>query len=279
MIPQEVRQHLYRSKIEEIDMPTIGKIVLERTIALSLAVNREIIAPISKWLADPLFLEKYKVMIDNREPNWTDYKRKQRLWTKIERQLQAEKMKIYWQEIRKKRRFRKEVSMLLVSNKNSRKLSNTLLYKTENLKKNCLVHIIAPFSPKEQQRAKTNREFLNARTISISNLLPWKILLSSELSAVKHFKDLKVHCPLRRDTISKLKHLLQMETDGEVNLHQDKPFEDVKIKPLNIAQEQKITIKDQNGREYHFDWQKLNDCQRNKIIMDIKANRILCKTS
>lgn len=74
-------------------------------------------------------------------------------------------------------------------------------------------------------------------------------------------------------------HLLQMETDGKIKLSQDEPFGDILIKPLDIDQEQNITIKDQDGRSYHFDWQELSDNQKSKIIADIKANQILCKTA
>jgi len=115
--------------------------------------------------------------------------------------------------------------------------------------------------------------------MSISNLLPWKLLLSTQLTSVKHFKDLKAYCPAKKDRISKLMHLLQMETDGKVKLSQDRPFSDIIIEPLDIDQEQNITIKDQDGRSYHFDWQELSDNQKSKIIADIKANQILCKTA
>jgi len=131
----------------------------------------------------------------------------------------------------------------------------------------------------QQCRREALHQFKQARTMSISNLLPWKLLLSTQLTSVKHFKDLKAYCPAKKDRISKLMHLLQMETDGKVKLSQDEPFGNILIEPLDIDQKQNITIKDQDGRSYHFDWQELSDNQRNKIIADIKANQILCKTA
>jgi len=273
-----IKPELTMREIADIDMRAMGNIILDISKLLSKKVNDELLEPISCWLDDPGWLERFQID-DKDTPNWAVYKQKQRQWTQQQKAMATERLRLYWQEIRKKHRFRKEVSNILSANKKSRNLTNIQLFKTGNLKENFLTHIIAPFRPKEQQRTKTNREFQNARTMPISNLLPWRLLLSSELSTVTHFKDFKTYCSTKKDIISKFIHLLQMETDGEINLLQDRPFGDIKIEPLNVAPEQEITIKDQNGQEYHFGWQELSDCQRNKIVDDIKANRILCKTA
>ena len=67
-----------------------------------------------------------------------------------------------------------------------------------------------------------------------------------------------------------------METEGKIKLSQHEPFGKIEIEPLDPP-EQQITITDQQGEKYSFDWQELSDAQRNKVIADIKENRILCK--
>ena len=278
-IAKTICNELTKKEINKINIRALANYLLIRTLALSRAVNTEILEPISLWQDDPNFMEKFRINIEDQVPNWAEYKRKQRHWTQQQKLLAAEHLKLYWQEIRKKRNFRKELSSILGKKTQSQFCTDTLTHKNTILDENFLLPIIAPFSPIEQCRREALYQLKQARTMSISNLLPWKLLLSTELTSVKNFKDLKVYCPAKKDRISKLMHLLQMETDGEVKLNQDSPFSDIIIEPLDVELEQNITIKDQNGQEYRFGWQELSDNQRNKIVADIKANQILCKTA
>jgi len=274
-----IKSELTNREITDIDMRAFGNIILNVTKFLSKKVNDELLEPISHWLDDPEWLNHFQTD-DKATPNWTEYKRKQRQWTQQQKAMATERLRLYWRGIHKKRRFRKELSKILYTNTKTRNCINAQLHNTTNLQENFLIPIIAPFSPKEQHKAETIHQFQQARTMSISNLLPWKLLLSTELTSAKHFKDLKAYCPTKNDKASKLIHLMQMETDRKVKLRQDEPFGDILIKPLDIIdQEQNITIKDQNGKSYNFAWQELSDNQRSKIIADIKANQILCKTA
>ena len=274
-----IKSELTNREIADIDMRAFGNIIMNIAKFLSKKVNDELLEPISRWLDDPEWLKHFQTD-DKAAPNWAKYKRKQRQWTQQQKDMTTERLRLYWREIHKKRRFRKDLSKILFTNTQGRNCTNTQLHNTGNLQENFLTPIIAPFSPKEQHKAKTIHEFLQARTMSISNLLPWKLLLSTELTSAKHFKDLKAYCPTKNDKASKLMHLMQMETDRKIKLSQDEPFGGILIEPLDIIdQEQHITIKDQDGRSYNFDWQELSDNQRSKIIADIKANQILCKTA
>ncbi|MFC1814108.1 hypothetical protein ACFL03_15600 [Thermodesulfobacteriota bacterium] len=270
---------LTEKEINKINIRALANYLLNRTLVLSHAVNAEILEPISLWLDDPNFMEKFRINIEDQAPNWKEYKRKQRQRTQQQKMLATERLKLYWQEIRKKRNFRKELSSILGGKTQSQFCTDTLTHKKAIIDEKFLSSIIAPFSPIEQHRRETIHQFKKARTMAISNLLPWKLLLSTELTSAKHFKNLKTYCSAKKDKVSKLMHLLQMETDGEVKLSQDNPFSDIIIEPLDVELEQSITIKDQNGQEYHFDWRELSDNQRNKIVSDMMANRILCKTA
>jgi hypothetical protein len=67
-----------------------------------------------------------------------------------------------------------------------------------------------------------------------------------------------------------------MEKDGWLTLTQDEPFGDVKIMPSQIAEEASVVrVTDRQGRNYFFEWHLLSDRQRDKMIADIRANRII----
>ena len=256
-----------------LELIAYGNIIFNRTKSLSITVNNELLEPISHWIDDPDFMKKHKIIIDHEAPNWAEYKRKQRNWTQQQKLLAAERLRLYWQEIRKKKKFRDEISKLIPrgSPRGSPQLKSSSDF---------LTPIIAPFSPIEVSRQETLRLFEQARVTSISNRLPYRILITSELTESNQSKtlnELKQYTTPKEDKIAKLQNLLQMEMEGYVTLHQNHPFGEIEIEPVDTDQEQNITIKDQQGETYHFDWQDLSDAQRNKVIADIKDNRILCK--
>ena len=72
-------------------------------------------------------------------------------------------------------------------------------------------------------------------------------------------------------------HLLQMETEGLIQIYQSEPFDEIEV---NLQRSNhlggSVTIKDQAGEEYNLDWSELSDAQRNKLIVDLKQHVILC---
>lgn len=262
---------LTQSEKAELDLRAYGILIFNRTKSLSFAVNQEILEPISKWIDDPDFMKKHAVMIDSEVPNWAEYKRRAREWTQRQKLIAGERLKLYWQEIRRKKNLRKELSKIL--GKPSRASPQM------DISQDFLAPIISPFSPPEMTRQETLQLFEQSRTMSLSNRLPWEILIISDLTVRRSFDDLTAYCPPKIDKVSKLLHLLQMETDGKIKLNQEEPFGDISIEPLDLPESQDITIKDQQGQEYNFDWQDLSDAQRNKVIADIKENKILCKVA
>ena len=107
-----IHRNLSKMEIRKIDFRLIGNIVVARTKTLSLAVNRELLEPISRWLIDPSWLERFKVC-DKEIPDWGKYKRQQRLWTRQQRVLAAERLKAYRQAIAKKQKLRHELSKIV----------------------------------------------------------------------------------------------------------------------------------------------------------------------
>lgn len=261
--------------IIDIDIRYLGNIIHGKVLTLSKKVNTELLEPISKWLDNPDWMKRFRVYEDN-TPNWANYKRRQRRWTKQQKTLAIERLRLYWQEIRKQRTFRAELyNITSRASPRGRPQMDITSYS--------LTPIIAPFSPKEQFRAETNIEFKHARELSISNLLPWQALIISEFNSkdLINLTALKTYVKEnpKSDIVAKLQHLLQMETEGKIKLQQAEPYGEISIEAIDPDQESSITVKDQSGRHYEFDWCDLSDAQRNKVIADIKANKILCKTA
>ena len=195
-------------EIWRIDFRVKGNIVLARTRTLSLAVNRELLEPISQWLNDPSWLERFKVC-DKEIPDWNKYKRQQRLWTRQQKVLAAEKLKAYRQAIAKKRKLRHELSKI-VGKTNPREDC------FHRFRRGFIVPIVSPFSPPEQHKEKTRQQFLQSLSFPVADLLPWKLFLSSELTTTKKLEDLEQYCSEKRlDLTCKIMHLLQMESEGK----------------------------------------------------------------
>jgi len=246
----------------------LGQMVYERTITLSLRVNTELLEPISHWLDDPDFMDRFKVT-ESEKPTWAEYKRKQREYD-LSAAWEASRIKL--QKRQQLSEFQSYVAGLIPKGK----ATNTHLHITG---KDYLTPILEPFSPPEQLKRETAQDFRQALSLAVSNLLPWDLLIAQHLYGPRKLSELPVHYQEnpRKDRVAKLQHLLQMEQEGKVELQQAEPFQDIDITPVDIDLDQRITIKDQYGRSYILDWQLLSDNQRNKIITDLKDNRILCK--
>ena len=267
-----IHRHLSKKEMGEIDFRVIGNLVLARTKTLSLAVNRDLLEPISRWLNDSSWLKRFK-LCDKEIPDWGKYKRQQRLWTKQQRILAAERLRLYRQEIIKKRKLRHELSKIVGKTNPGRICSH-------QFRRGFIVPIASPFSPHEQHKQKTRQKFLQSLSFPVSDLLPWKLLITTELTKTKKLRDLEDYCPDKRmDSACKIMHLLQMESEGKIKLAQEEAFGDITLQSLQKQQDTQITVTDEHGKNYDFDWQDLTDGQRKKIISDIHKHRILCKTA
>ena len=279
-------QELIRSEISVqgnsgLDFRAIGHIILGRALDLSRTVNIELMEPVSRWLDDPHFMDKFRVGNGGKEPDWAKYKRQQRSWTRQQRSLAAERLNLYWQKIRKRRRLSKELAGLRYSDTQKRKNIKPHLNKTVCLRDNFLFPIISPFSPVEQNRFETLQEFKRALFLNVSDILPWRLLLAGEIKKTTQLSGLRSRYQedKKKDIVSKLMHLLQMQSDGNVLLTQDRPFADITIEPVEMEDNTLITVKDRQGRSYGFDWQMLSQAHQDKIVADIKANKIIYKTN
>lgn len=281
MIPKQILSELTPYEIGELDFRAMGNLIINRTISLSQAVNHELLEPISQWLDDPNFMKKFDIIIDSDTHNWAEYKRQSRQWTKKQKHLAQERLKLYWHKIREKRQYRKEISQILFTNEKNRdlKVENHL---KQSIDTAFLSNIVAPFSPIEKHRTKIAFEFNQAYKLSISDLLPWKTIIISELTVngSTTLNDMRTHFAenKRLDKISKFQHLLQMDMDGEARLEQTEHVGQIQISLKSANQRTAIKIKDKSGHLFHFDWSSLNGAQKNKIIADTLGRKILCRS-
>ena len=266
------KAELTEKELTRIDMLFLGTMIYDFAFSLSRKVNEELLEPINKWLCDPEWLSKFKVL-EEKIPDWAAYKKNQRQWTKQQKHLAAERLKLYWQEIQRKKAFRNELSKITATRSKSEMAS------TVKIAGAFIPPIISPFSPPEQHKAQTKQEFLRALALPVSDLLPWKPILQTELINAKKLTDLRTYYEdsSKKDTASKLIHLLEMEKQGRIAINQEEAFGDITIKPLENPSGTAILVTDQQGKNYEFDWQHIGDNQRAKIIRDIKAHKILCR--
>ena len=308
-----ILNNLTPQEIAQLDLRIAGKLIKDLAFMLSRKLNHELLEPMSKWIDDPDWMIHFRVYEDT-IPNWAEYKRQQREWTKQQKNLFRQRMKIYWQDFQKKRNMRREVANLLNSEKGSSyySINNAENQESEITKtRNYLTSILQIYSPPEENKRNTHMEFMQAMKRSISNLLPWRTILLTELNEnprdTMRFNDFKTRYMEnpKKDIASKLMHLLQLDSEGEITLSQSEHFGDICISletktisiPLfsnhadacdskpkgsdtysSITNNWNIIIKDSEGLIYNFDWQTLSNTQRNKVIADIKNNKILlCK--
>lgn len=319
MIPAPELPNLTPEEISLLDLRIAGKLIKDQALALSHKVNNELMQPISNWLDDPDWMTRFKVYEDNL-PNWAEYKRNQREWSQQQRDLFRQRMKMYWQEIHRKRNLKSEVAKMLkssrVSTDNADNADNAESKRNSNSKYAYLSPILTPYSPPEEHKRNTHQEFMQALSASVSNLLPWRTILLSEIQehtsnetmTLNKMKTYYMEDP-RKDISSKLMHLLQLDTEGAITLSQSEPFGDICISsetktvssPLfsnrtdthesthdsnqHPYQHPKgsdtyssiIMIKTRDGKSEDVDWQQLSNAQRSKVVADIKDNKILCK--
>lgn len=267
---ETIQKELTEKEIHKIDMRLLGDILFGQAKALSSRVDYELLKPISVWLNDSGWIKQFQGL-DNERPDWAKYKRRSRQWNKQQRDLAGERLKQYWQAIWKKKNFRREISQLIgkpCPGQNS----------SFRVPDDFLLPIIKPFSRSEQSRMKLEKEFLKAIDVSLSYILPWRVILTADINTEKNFSDLKTYLPndKKMDKICKLMNLLQLENDGVILLNQKEPFEDFEIQPKSTAPTQ-ISIKDRQGNEWDQDWFHLCNEEKNKMIEKIKSRQIICK--
>jgi hypothetical protein len=268
------------SKMEQIDIIAAANVIYNRTRDLSERVNTEILKPISAWIDDPDFMKKHRVMIDAEAPNWAEYKRKQRQWTDQQKQIAIERLRLYWQAIRRKRKMRQAIAGL-IPRAGPR---TTMTFELNAGACNALAEIVAPFSPPEVLKAETQAKFQKARARPVLSILPWGTILAATIRTNQTFDKIpQYHPSTKKDKVAKLMTLLQMETDQALSLVQQEPFGEIEIENNQLCSENQATlgiviIKDRSGATCELKWLQLSYGQRKKVVADLINYEIICIT-
>lgn len=252
----------------------LGQMILDRTKALSVRVNTELLSPISKWLDDPDWLKKFSTVSDASYP-WAAYKRVERRYLAQKREDAAMRLKQYWCEIRR-RKFIKDVTRLIP--KGAHHTIGSPPPTLEIAHKN-LSPVLSPFSVGEQKAAAIDAVFTRFMKFPVSRRLPWRQMVSGAVSCEKKLSALDTWYAkdIKKDRISKFMAALELEAEGELRIYQKKPFDEIQLSPAQKSSPADIFLMDQAGRDYHFDWHKLNTPQQQKIVSDIEGNRLVLK--
>ncbi|GEM_PF-5527105 len=274
LIKRRLRQYLNQSSQETIDFRILGHMLLMQSKALSSLVDKELLLPISKWMTDKRWSQRLQ-NIGGSIYNWTLYKQKQRRRAKQQNYLAAGRLKLFRREFLKQQNSKKEASSLSKSAAAKREFNNT------SMPSDFMCSIVSCFSPLAHHQRCVEQLFDRARSLKISDLLPWKVFIVSELNedAPQKLDELQCYYPEDRRTekVLKLMHLLELDKQGQVLLCQDKAFGDIWIQSRSMDVDTCITITDQKGTNFSFDWADLTPNQQAKIINDSKESRIICK--
>lgn len=275
--PEEIWKHLSEKEIAEIDFRLLGQQVREAAVDLSVRTNQELLEPISAWLNDQDFMKRHAVVLED-GPSWAEYKRQQRdAERRINRDQQAEALRRYWAAVKHKKQLLQEVARIIPKRSPSDTTSHTGS-DTTTPDRDGLAAVFGPFSHSAEHARQLSQEFQAVREMSVSETLPWRTVLRSELHTQRLFRDLPtLHEDPRKDRVARFCHLLHMDHAGEVELEQDETGE-ITIRPRQHHEHNTLTIKDRQGNELRLDWDALSDAQREKVIADAGKNRIICKT-
>ena len=285
MIPQTIIAELTEKEIHEIDLRISGETILQQTLSLSHEINNTLLEPMLPWLDDPDFMKKHQVIIENAAPNWSEYKRRQREWTRQQKELAAQRLRAYWQEIRRKRNLRKELATLLNDRQQSIDNTDEKGAEPDQDSSKAFQELISALSPASSRQIETDQEFNLTDQIPEPNRLPLRLILTDHISTNQNQATLnglpQITDDNRLETVAKLQTLLQMANEGVVSLFQSEPFGELFLRklypPKSRVPEGSLIIKDRTGEESTWTWNDLSNDQKDKIIADTKNNKIIVR--
>jgi chromatin segregation and condensation protein Rec8/ScpA/Scc1 (kleisin family) len=269
-IVDSIDTYLTPREIQRIDMIFFGNLILQKAIRLSQKIDSELIIPLRAWLKDPDWISKIRLP-ENKTIDWKEYKRNARQWDKQQQKLYKNRLKLYRQALRSKQIKRKKIAKL-IGRLDS--IPSTFM----NTQYDFMIAILAPFSKNGLRHKAVEQEFIQSRAKSIFYLLPWQVLIGSELKYRILFSDLTIYLPENRkqDKVCKLMTLLELENSGFITLKQSQAFEEIEIHPKNNLT-MGVMIKDQKGNKQQHNWADLNQDKRIDFIKKIIAHKIICK--
>ncbi len=266
-----IRDQLSKEEIAKIDMGFWGDIILKKAKDLSFRTTTELLAPISIWMDDEAWLERFENTKTKTMPDWANYKRKSRKWTRQQRQLAGERLRRYLHAIRVKKQFREKVSHLIGT-------AESQTVSSFKAGEGFLSLIVQPFSRPERNRMQLEKEFIQFAGLPISSVLPWRVMIVSAIKNSKKLSEIESYFPENPsvDKVCKFMNLLQLSNEGVVSLSQEEPFGDVEIR-INSRASTSVVLKDRDGNEWNEDWIELGQDEKEQRIKQIKSHQVICR--
>ena len=253
-------------------MIVIGNVLFHITKEYSQRVNDELVAPIARIIKDPDFLKRHKVRIEEKIPDWAQYKKKERGYN-IQVAHEARRIKLAQERIDREYRRRVNQSIPRSRGSPSEYITTSAI--------DFISPIAALLSPKTKDHIELQIEFDHASQMSPTLKLPWEYLIKSELTDTSTLKKLSVYYPEfpKLDTAIKLSYLLAMETEGTITMSQYVPFGDIIITSRNTNPDASFIITDRDGNSEVITLTDLSDEQQSELIALLKANELMCRSA
>jgi len=266
-LESRLKAELSLKEQSDIDMILWGKLVLFKAKSLSLKVNNEILSVVAGWLDDQDMLVRYRIE-DERVYDWAAIKRRQRRYDCV---LQAERLRLYWERVRKKRDFISGLGELI-------RKSGAAGLPASGVGNGFFDDLLSPFSPVAEAERELETEFGQFMDRHVVHRLPWKQLIISDfgVNQEKQLSALAAHTSFpRMELVAKLSTLLQMEQEGVVGISQAEPFDDPIVR-LEAEIEPHIMTKNREGEQSAVRLDQLTEAEKTAFITKIKDGEIIC---
>ena len=267
-IESQIQGELSEQERNQIDVRLHGQLVYFRAKKLSWIYKHEILAVMVKWLDDEDMLKNYEIN-DERVYDWAALKRQERYF---KRTNPGENLRRYWGPILQKRRLKKGLNALFKRGAADQDFTGT----QEGA---VFEDFLQPFNPKGDDERETERQFSRIPEIHEVHRVPWKPLILCELGSSdekKRFGDLSNYTNYYKlEKVVKLSTLLQLETEGTIELCQDKPFTDPTIEVIEPV-EPVLTKKGRDGVSQRINVSSLTEEERLALIQQAKDGEVIC---
>ena len=190
-------------------------------------------------------------------------------WRQLKKNQRARVLREYWDRLRKRKERMRELARLFPRGSPTPSVKST--------DASFLTDFVEPYSPKADLKRQFLADLKEIQKIGLSRLLPWRQIISQEIQdGTSSLSGLPpIVSDRKKDTALKFLFLLEKAQYQEISIYQDEAFGKIRIEPNGTDQDSTLTVKDADGNEYFLDWSELTRAQRERVIKDLKNNKVV----
>jgi len=190
-------------------------------------------------------------------------------WRQLKKNQRARALREYWDRLRKRKNRMRELARLFPRGSPTPSVKST--------DATFLTDFVEPYSPKADLKRQFLSNLKEIQKIGLSRLLPWRQIISQEIQdGTSSLSDLPpIVSDRKKDIALKLLFLLEKAQCQEISIHQNEAFGNIRIETNSTEPDLTLTVKDTDGYKYLFDWSELTRSQREKVIKDLKNNKVV----